>query len=245
MSKRKIGYIVVLTALIGFVLYIYDGFNGNPVSKYFSTRALENYLEETYPDKELRIDRAYYDFKFGGYGFNVIEIGTVEPEGQGPKKYEYSVRGFWKPRVVIDGIYYDNLDEDLMTKMSNEASEEIETLLSEKIDTVYRVEVQVEFLKGQFSADTSWNKALKFDKPIYIYVLLDATNAKAEDVLADAKEIQALLNQNGYVYDSVNVNANYIDENDEFTKDGVGPLKYAIPFSKNTKLSKKNIKEFN
>src|SRR5690606_24922143 len=97
MSKRKIGYIVVLVVLIGFVLFIYNEFNGSPVSKYISTRTLEKYLEETYPDTELRIDRVYHDFKFGGYGFNVIEIGSVKPDGEGPKKYEFSVRGFWKP----------------------------------------------------------------------------------------------------------------------------------------------------
>ncbi|MEI2401073.1 DUF3139 domain-containing protein, partial [Paenibacillus phytohabitans] len=83
MKKRRIIYSVILGLLVLFVLYLYNETNGNPVSKFFSTKVLENYLEETYPDREFRIEEGFYNFKFSTYDYNVIEIGAAAPNENG------------------------------------------------------------------------------------------------------------------------------------------------------------------
>lgn len=249
MKKWKLGLIVLLVLLIGFVLSIYNEFNGNPASKFYATKVLENHLDDTYPNREFRIDRVYYDFKFKAYGFNVIEIGTTSPKENGPKEYEFNVRGFLKPTVIIDGIYIENLDQDLMKKLADEAGEEIQTLLSKTVKSVRAVEVMVEFQKGQFSPDTNWNKKLKFEKPLGMHIVLDATKSTKETVLQDVKKIQSILNKQGYDYESVNINANVIGEDDGYLKEDkseyYGYLKFATSFSKTTRLKLNDMKEFN
>ncbi len=248
MKKWKLGLIVLLVVLIGFVLSIYNEFNGNPVSKFYATKVLENHLDDTYPNREFRIDRAYYDFKFNGYGFNVIEIGTTSPQGNGPKEYEFNIRGFLKPEVMIDGIYIENLDQDLMKKLADEAGEEIYTLLSKTVKSVRAVDVMIEFQKGKFPSDTNWDKKLKFEKPLGMHIVLDATKSTKETVLQEVKKIQSILNKQGYDYESVNINANIISDDDGYMKDKseyYGYLKFATSFSKTTKLKLNDLKEFN
>ena len=243
MNKRKILFSVLALLLIGFVLFIYNEFNGNPVSKYFATKELESYLKETYPKKEFRLDPGSYNFKDKEYSFNVIEIGSTTPGGTGPREYFFSVRGFINPTVQMDGIYTENLDQVLMEKIGKEAGEEIKTLLSQDVKTIISVEVYVEFLKGTFPADSHWNKSMKLEKPIWMHIYLDATNATREQVFEDVQKIQATLNKHGYEYASVNINANVIG--DPKGKEDIGYVKFATSFKKNDVLKLKDMREFN
>jgi hypothetical protein len=234
--------------LIGFVLYFYNEFNGNPISKYYATKELESYLKETYPKKEFRLDPGSYNFKDKAYSFNVIEIGSATPGGSTPREYDFSVSGFLKPTVQIDGIYIENLDQDLMEKIGKEAREEIKSLLSHDVKNIMSVDVYVEFLKGQYPSDSHWNKSMKFQKPMWMHIYLDATNGTKEQVFESVKKIQASLNKHGYEYDSVNINANVIGDPklmDKSEMKDIGYVKFATSFKKDEVLKLKNIKEFN
>lgn len=231
--------------LIGFVLFIYNEFNGNPISKYLATKELESYLKETYPQKDFRVDSGSYNFKDKEYGFTVIEIGSVTPEGNKPREYFFSVSGFINPTVKMDEIYTGNLDEQLMKKIGDEAEEEIKALLSQDVKTIINVDVYIEFLKGTFPADTHWNKSMKLEKPIWMHIYLNATNATREQVFEDVQKIQATLNKHGYEYESVNINANVLGDIKLSEKGDIGYVKYAIKFKKDEELKIKNMREFN
>ncbi|MFS0863930.1 hypothetical protein [Fredinandcohnia sp. 179-A 10B2 NHS] len=249
MKKKKIISSVILALLVLFVLYVYNAFNGNPISKFYATKVVENYLSETYPEREFRVDEGFYNFKFSEYSFNVIEIGSVgeqESKEYGPREYEFTVRGFIKPFVNIDSIYTENLDQPLITKLSEEAQNEIQTLLAKEVPSVAGVGVMIEVQKGTYPETTEWNKELKLEKPIDMHIVLDATTSSKDDVFKESKQIQKILNENGYNYGSVNINANVIEvKGGDISKDELGYVKFALSFGTDTEIKKKDIEEFN
>jgi hypothetical protein len=103
---RKILPRVLAAALAVGVFILYDGFNGNPASKWLAEQTVQAYLEKTYPDRELVIRDGYYNFKSSSYEFRVVAVGTTGEDGQ-PKEYWFHVRGLI-PRVDFDPISKQN-----------------------------------------------------------------------------------------------------------------------------------------
>ncbi|MCC3355839.1 hypothetical protein [Bacillus sp. REN16] len=242
MKKRKVIFSVILGLLVLFVLFVYNAFNGNPVSKLYSTKVLETYLEDTYPDRDFRLEEGFYNFKFSTYDFQVIEIGATSPSENGPKKYEFTVRGFLKPYVQLDSIYIENLDEPLMEKLSSEARTEIVDLLKQSVPTLKGIEVALEVQKGDYDSNTTWSKDMKLGKPISIFIVLNSTKSKKEDVLTESQVIQKVLNENNYTYEDVTINGNIIDDpNTEYAKDENGYVKYYVSFDREKDIELQDI----
>lgn len=103
---RKISLRVLSAALAVGVLIFYDGFNGNPVSKWLAEQTVRSYLAKTYPDRELVIRDGGYNFKFSSYEFRVVAVGTQGEDGQ-PKEYWFRVRGAI-PKLAYDPISEQN-----------------------------------------------------------------------------------------------------------------------------------------
>lgn len=238
--KKKWLYGLLLALLIGLVLFLYNAFNGNPLSHYLSERALQQYITQHYPNHQLRIDKGYYNFKFSQYEFEVIEIGG-RPGNEGPATYPFSVRGFLLPEVVSDGIRYSNLDTALMERLKGEAEEELFSILTPRIPTLADISVHLEVVKGQLAADVRWDRHLKLDDPIFIHIVLNANRLSREDVLAAAIDIQEALQSERYVYSTVNINANMMDG--DKMKAPLGYVKYAAGFGPDDELSLRRIKE--
>ena len=78
MKIKKWIYVILLILLIVPILFLYQAYNGNPVTKYFSKAALKSFLAETYPDHEYHIRNDFYNFKIGGYTYEVVQIGDSE-----------------------------------------------------------------------------------------------------------------------------------------------------------------------
>ena len=93
--KKKVIYILLIIILVVPILFFYNAFNGNPVWKSVSTIALKNYLKETYPQDEFRVNDGFYNFKISGYTYEVLKIGE---DGQ---EYEFGVTKFFKPNRFI------------------------------------------------------------------------------------------------------------------------------------------------
>lgn len=239
MSKLKLIFVVLLVVLIGFVFFLYNTFNGNPVSKMISKKVLENYLEETYPDQEFRINEGYYNFKSSNYDYEVIEMGAADKEGN-VMEYEFYISGFFKPTVSWDGIYYENLDEQLASRLSEEAQQEISQLLSPKIDTLYLVDIGIEVLEGTFEDDIKWSQELPLDKPIEIFIQFDSSEQTKEDFFSAAKKAKSLIDKQQYKYKFVVFNGS------GFEKQGVDEyLKYYLRVEPDEVVKMKAIEEAN
>lgn len=241
MTKKKWLYTAALVLLVSLILYLYNAFNGNPVSKLISQKGLESYLAEQYPEKVLRVREGHYNFKFGEYSFAVIEIGGDTAQGTEP--YEFTVRGFINPKVHWDGIYYSRLDEELMGRLEEQAAQEISAFLKREVEHLIMVSVSLEVLEGHLDPGSGWSKDLPLEKPIGIFVVLDAANRSPEDIFNTAVQIQESLNREGYDYDRVNINANVMGA--ETGKEATGYLKYALDFEKNSDIKLGDVTEYN
>ncbi len=241
LAGRKKPLTVILAVVLSMgIAVVYDAFNGNPVGEWLAKQELRTYLEETYPERELRIQDGFYNFKFSSYEFDVMEIGKAMKNGM-TMAYRFEVRG-WMREVVSDGIRVELRDEALIERLSEQAALEIEQTLAQEIDSMKAVEVYLEVLKVELPEDTVWRKDLPIQDGIQIQITLDATNASREDVLRAAQGIQEQLNESRYEYSYVNINANdfgYTDSKE------LGPLQYAVSFDQESELSIKDIKVFN
>lgn len=236
MKKKKWIYISLITILVLPILFFYNAFNGNPISKWIAASTLDKYLQDTYPNQEFNADKGFYNFKIGGYSFDVNKIGAEDQHN-----YEFEVTGFFRPTVSYDEIYYANLDEPLIEKWEKEAAVEIQDIFQD-IKGVVRTNVQIEVLKGSYDPETDWNKDLQLEKPMYIDVLMDAGQLSKRELVEEMKKMQNDLESAGYTYDVVNINANLFDED---PKDDQGYVKYASSFTEGQKISLRDIEEYN
>ncbi|MBS4206929.1 DUF3139 domain-containing protein [Bacillus sp. FJAT-50079] len=235
MKKKKWLYIGLLIILIVPIIFLYQSFNGNPLTKYMSKSAVKRYLSENYPEHEYHIRKDVYNFKISGYSYEVVQIGSEE-------NYEFEVTGLIKPTVTYDGIYYANLDMPLIEKLQEQAAAELTTLLQEPIPELTNLSVQLEVLKGTYDEATNWHKDLKIEKPLYIHMTMDVAELTKEDVLTAAKTAQKILNDEGYSYSRVSLNGNMFDLAAD--KDNPGYVKYAVGFEPNTNIALKQIEDF-
>lgn len=241
MTRRKWIYTGLLIIVIGFVLVFYNAFNGNPVSKLIAEKNVEKYLSEEYPGRSFNVSKGQYNFKFSEYNFDVIEIG----EGI---TYNFSVRGLFNP-YISDGIYFANLDEPLMEKLSLEAARALEKVIAKKSTSeaaaLLNISVQLEVLKGTYSNDVVWSPDLEVEKPPYIHIIINSTNKSAEDVLTSAIVVQAALDDLQYEYDRTTINGNIVDAVDGSDyKSDYGYVKYYVSFNKDTELTIKDIEQY-
>ncbi|MEK3888685.1 YfjL-like protein [Bacillus sp. FSL K6-3431] len=235
MKKKKWLYTILLIILIVPILFFYQAFNGNPVSKIAAKNSLQGYLTRQYPHKEYRMLNQFYDFKIGGYTFEVVQIGDEQQE-----KYEFQVTGFFKPTITFDGIYYANLDEPLMEKLSREAVDELKSVFHDNGIQIVDMYVQLEISQGKYTGNTIWSKGLQLEKPMYIHLTIDVTNMNKKDVLAAVKSIQQTLDSENYQYSRVSFNGNIIDKS-TIGKNYNGYVKYHIGFDKGANIELSDI----
>lgn len=204
MKRKKWIYALLLFMIIVPILWLYNAFNGNPASKLLAKKTLDNYLVEKYKDIDFTIDEGFYDFKVKGYQF-IVDDHTEKPP------LDFTVTGFFKPKVTNDGIYYANLDQDLIQKFSEQATTELTQLLEEKNITIIDAYIYLEVSEGDEDEQTNWHKELSQTYPMRIELFIDVSQIEVEKFLEIAKIIQIPLNENEYRYDLVNINGNRFD----------------------------------
>lgn len=69
MEKRILMELAVI--ITGLVLFFYNTFNGNFISKIIAKNTVENHLEEHYSDKKHHVVHGGYNFKDAAYNFDM------------------------------------------------------------------------------------------------------------------------------------------------------------------------------
>ena len=105
--------------LIGGILWIGNGFVGNPISKFLANSSAKTYIAETYPGMEIEREKAIYNFKSGGYYvliksptsidthfvLNITPIGDIRSDS-----YEYDVLGKFNTWNRVNADYRKMVD---------------------------------------------------------------------------------------------------------------------------------------
>lgn|SRR5690625_153545 len=229
MTRKKWLYILIILALLTPVLVIYFSFQGNPVAKVNSKFTAQRYLAKTYPEDEFYVGDPFYNFKVGGYEVAVERIGDKSAED-----YYFTVVGIFGTKVHYDPIYYENLDEALIRELEKSANEEILEKLQAEIKEIQEVHANLEVLKGRYPEGATWSRDLELEKPFYLWVAIDGQDLKKEDVFKIAKDMQRILNEEGYNYDRVSINSQVFHE-------GSRILNYSIGFTKDKKIKQRHV----
>ena len=104
-----------ITLLIIFILYIYNAFNGNAISKVVARHAGWEYIKSQYPDKDLFIGKVGYDFKMNGYYVDVASKSEqdvyfdvyVDSFGHIQGDNYENVTSGWNTWIRLNGQYED------------------------------------------------------------------------------------------------------------------------------------------
>lgn len=64
--------------IIGGLLYFANGLLGNPISKKIAQKAAEDYMTETYSDKDFVIEDLTYNFKYRNYCANIESPSSID-----------------------------------------------------------------------------------------------------------------------------------------------------------------------
>ncbi len=95
--SRAIGVIALLLCL-GVVFMVVNAFTGNPVSAYFASKRIHEYVERTYPDQPLEVSQVKYTFPNSAYYARVQAADSIDTSftvsfsrGKVSDDYEYEV----------------------------------------------------------------------------------------------------------------------------------------------------------
>lgn len=230
-KRRKWPYIIGIIVLLVPLLFLYNAYNGNPISKALAKKTLNKYLEKTYPDDEFRIWDGFYNFKFGEY---VYEVSIIGDEAQ--VKHEFYIGGLFSNEVIYDALHDANLDKILMKKLQKEAERELIVLLKETVPELRRVTVMLEVLKGTYELDTKWDKKMELDQPMHLHMLIHDVSLSKQAFYEAAQFIQTTLNEENYNYEFIEIDGNTTNEAGDI-------VRYYVVFNKHDEVKINNIVE--
>ena len=199
-NKKKIIYLAILILIIGFLLSMYNSFNGNPISKAIAKGKIEKYIKGTYPEKDFKIKNVGYKFKFSNYYAQVVS----EKDGL---KFNIDIRK--------DNSFYDEYKESPILvdyELSRRFIETIESNTKEDLKGIVEFDSEDglsksnNFLFAQFDIpqgkyrDRETQYSNTMDDPFAIYINLypeDSTGYR-EELLKVTKALKASVNKRNY-----------------------------------------------
>ncbi|MDH7578418.1 MAG: DUF3139 domain-containing protein [Bacillota bacterium] len=191
MKKCKIilaSLVILLIFLIGF---IYNSFNGNPISKYIATKQMENYLTMNYPEEEFKIERVYYNFKLGNY------VGKVYSPRNGDIQFTVSPRR--------NGYIYDEYidkyakDYELSRQFSEQIGKMVFPIVKEKVGETSEVSAEIYIKKGKYPSDAIYSKDMEESFSLNIY--FKGAKVSEEEFVEKCMTVRDTILANGFKVD--------------------------------------------
>ena len=145
-SKMKIVWKILAGVaallIIGFILMIYNAFNGNFISGMVYKSRVTKYIAETYPDKNYTVSDYSYNFKTGRYDFEIIDLDS--PDGCFNAYYsDYD-------KAVVDTYENDVLNLfNTQSRLEKALRDEIDPLIDKHLDTKEKT-VNGKYIGGEF-----------------------------------------------------------------------------------------------
>lgn len=133
MGKRILKKIVVLilAVILCGLLWIANGFFGNPVSALLARGALNRYMEQTYSHLDLKTERFGFDFKSGGYFAHLQSESSRDT-------------AFYVDMDMLGHVTYDSFDTWVTGKRNTEI----------RVEDQYRQMVKAVLESPEFSYDS-------------------------------------------------------------------------------------------
>ena len=121
--------IVFFVIVLGFIISLVTAFYGNPITKAIATAQIRSYVAETYPDMNLEVTKAVYNFKFKEYFSNVQSITSMDTAfrvswvgGKVEDDYEITVLGGYSTYQRLQRELNDIVEETIAREFPYETS---------------------------------------------------------------------------------------------------------------------------
>lgn len=179
---------IFLVFIIGF---IYNSFNGNPVSKYIATKQIENYLTMNYREEDFKIERVYYNFKLGNY------VGKVYSPRNGDIQFTVSPRR--------NGYIYDEYidkyakDQELSRLFSEQIGQMVFPIAKDKVVETSEVTAEIYIKKGKYPSDAIYSKDMEENFSLNIYFKGDKVSV--EEFVEKSMNVRDTILADGFKVD--------------------------------------------
>jgi hypothetical protein len=119
----KIIFIVITLLFAGFILNLITSFYGNPVTAAIATSKIETYVDETYPNMDLEVPKAKYNFKFSEY------VSYVKSKTSTDTRFSVA----WSKGRIDDSYGNDVVDRNTtFQRLQQEFSEVVEEIIEKE-----------------------------------------------------------------------------------------------------------------
>lgn len=197
--------LVAAVFLIGIILFIANGFMGNPISAALANKAIKNYVSKDYSGLDLEVGKASYNFKFGEY--------TAMAKSKSSIDTHFLV--YYKSGKVIGDDYetYVLGKFNTMTRIENEYSKIVIPILS-KIKGLENNRAMVQVEKWEYEKsndavkiDMSFDKNIPLDMKITIRA--DLADVSLKGIAAILEESHRVLMDYGCKFTAYDVFSEY------------------------------------
>ena len=231
--KKKL-FILLAIIITGFVLFGFNEFNGNFISKQMAKSTVKSHLDETYADANYQIEKRGYNFKSATYMFDVT---FYEPPNNWTYTFEVGPK-YIPTTIQTTTLHSDSKDEEKSNIWNTQGAQYVKNLLAgiPVGGVCYFIDVPKQFSQADWSptVDVPVAPSIMMEFPLY-------NGESKETFLNYAQAIQKALNADGIRYDSVFV---YMDEkfdNRDGKKEGYAEIyyqrKYSLQFQANSKIT--------
>lgn len=190
MKKKGVKIIIglIMIALIGSMSFVINAIVGNPISAMIADRGIKQYVSQTYPEMDLEIEKASYNFKNGTYWARVSSKDSMDTKfyisyGNGKiqgDSYEHTVLGM-----------FNTLDR-LSREYSVVAKEVIDKHLGYENSsvTVMFDKDEYENIKDSLALDMAFDKTLPLRTEVTIGLnLMDNSLESIAKILTDVHKV--------------------------------------------------------
>ncbi|RJX36599.1 hypothetical protein D3P09_27085 [Paenibacillus pinisoli] len=197
-TRKKIMQVIagiIAFSLIGFILYMANGFVGNPVSAAIAKTAIKQYMETQYPEMEYEFaTKVGYNFKDGSY------IGRVQSLTSEDTRFYVEYHG---KNDIKDDFNFNVLGyHQTMDRLSKEYGNVLQKELSEQIG----IPVRRVFVMYQYDKVSDYENLLSLDMkldprlpiPLHINISVDTAEADLEQASEWIKQSHEWAKAQGY-----------------------------------------------
>lgn len=188
--------------LMGIVLWGANDLLGNPISAAFATHKVEAYVAEKYPELDLEVGKAHYNFKFNTYWVSVSSRTSIDTHftieyGNGTIKYdEYEsyVQGKFNTRDRLE----ETCAKEIIPLLSRIPQLVGNTTMVNFVDPERLEKSERESLEKSIVLDMPFNKELTSN--MFISIRAELTDTSPKNLEGILKESYAILKEEGYEF---------------------------------------------
>lgn len=199
--KRGIAGILGIL-LMWVVLWGANDLLGNPISAALATHTVKAYVAEKYPELDLEIGKASYNFKFKTYGVSVSSKNSIDTHftieyRKGRIKYdEYEsyVQGKFNTKRRLE----ETCAKEVISLLSKIPQLENNTTMVNFVDPERLEKSERESLEESIVLDMPFNKELTSN--MFIAIRVELTDTSPKNLEGILKESYAILKEEGYKF---------------------------------------------